>query len=182
MTWMYHRQLNVDTKSTTRGATGLRLCKLWVFADRREVPMLANTTIDRLRSHLLIFWYRPSNEMVRFSYANTATASALQRFLVLFMALGSDVENFKDEDQPDLPQEAIWDLMKAVWTVKDHGTSRLYPDLAMKGSPTKKQLIRQLNMCEFHVHESGVSCKMTVQKRSRSDPEELPSGRASKKK
>ncbi|KAI7287277.1 hypothetical protein KC345_g628 [Hortaea werneckii] len=182
VTWMYIRKLNVDSKSTARGATGVLLCKLWAFADRREVPMLANHTIDHLRCHLLTHWYRPSNEMVRFTYANTTTASALQRFLVLFMALSSDVENFKDEDQPYLPQEAIWDLMKAVWTIKDHETSREYPDLATKGSPTKKQLIRQLDMCELHVHESGVICKLAAYKRSRSDPEELPAGKASKKK
>lgn len=182
VTWMYTRQLNVDSKSTAKENAGLLLCKLWAFADRREVPMLANATIDHLRSHLLKFWYHPTKEMVRFSYANTTADAALRRFLVVFMALGSEVDNLEDEDQRFWPQEAIWDLLKAVWVVKDHETIRKYPDLGRKGSPSKKEVIQQVNMCEFHVHEGGVSCRITGQKRSRSGSEGLPSGKASKKK
>ncbi|KAI7171003.1 hypothetical protein KC343_g14054 [Hortaea werneckii] len=165
--WMYVRRLNVDFEHTKRADTGLLLCKLWAFADRRQIPSLANVAIDYLRSHVLTLWYRPTHKMIQYAYANTSANAALRRFLVFFIAVTCNRSSFNDQvERSGWPQEAVWDLLLAVWQETGAGAHPQNPNT--KNTDTKK-VIQDVVMCEYHVHESGVSCKTAGKKRSRSD-------------
>ena len=161
VTWMYRRQLNVEFKSVAYGEIGLLLCRLWVFADRREVPMLANAAIDELKRHLLTFWYLPSHEMVRFSYANTAAGAALRRFLVFYMAVTCSPRSLMPVENCGWPQEALLDLLETVWEGRDHQAHRKTFDPEGK---VRRVLIQNTDMCEYHVHGRGVTCGIAEQK------------------
>ncbi|KAI7329280.1 hypothetical protein KC315_g6234 [Hortaea werneckii] len=185
VTWMYVRKLDVDFEGKYFFDTGLLLCELWTFADRRQIPLLANVAIDHLRSHHLMHWYAPSLEMIRYSYANTPANAALRRFMVFFLTVIGSSHIFKKIGGDfEWPQEAIWDLLMAVSGDRDDGAyqHKHYPVTVDTKVKHQKKIIQDVNMCKYHIHDSGVSCKITGQKRSRSDPEELPAGKASKKK
>lgn len=160
VTWMLRRQLNVDFKSPAKGDTGLLLCKLWTFADRRDMPMLANVTIDHLRSHLFKQWYPPTRQMVQFSYANTTEDAALRRFLAFFMVVTCSPRSLRQKTNHGWPHEATLDLLEAVYEGKDHGVHRSGVD------PTgtlRQEIVQTANMCEYHVHGKGVTCKVAKQ-------------------
>ncbi|KAI7089737.1 hypothetical protein KC356_g2197 [Hortaea werneckii] len=169
VTWMYARRLNVDFEAGKQRDTGLLLCKLWAFADRRLIPSLANVAIDYLRSHLLTLWYQPTSEMIRYSYTNTSAGAALRRFLIFFVAVACDASSFKDQNHRNRsgwPKEAVWDLLMAVWEESGDGGHTQNPNTKNKD---RKQVIQDVDMCEYHVHESGASCKTAGKKRGRSE-------------
>lgn len=128
-------------------------------------------------------WYAPSFKMIRYSYANTPANAALRRFMVFVLTVIGDPYKFKKIGGSEWPQEAIWDLLMAVSKDREDGAYQHQKHSITVDTRIKhqKKIIQDVNMCKYRIHESGVSCKIAGQKRSRSHSEELPSGKASKK-
>lgn len=61
------------------------LINLWVLADRRHVPLLANMCLDGLRDRIVDTWKVPLNK-VGYVYENTAKGSCLRRFIIYAIA------------------------------------------------------------------------------------------------
>ena len=80
--WLYthkHRadaitELNDHDQSTSA-------VKLWIFADRRKIPLLMNEMVDSLQKSVVTAWVLPSHR-INEVYENTTTGSTLRRMVV----------------------------------------------------------------------------------------------------
>lgn len=148
------RNDQIDTKNSTEYF--LSIVKLWIFADRRQIPLLMNEMIDTLQQFALEVKLLPTSSF-REVYANTANASLLRRMLVdMSVRLGSetlaDCMTLRPEN---FPKDYLFDLVKAQ--LLTNPPQRLY--VTDYGS---------LELCPFfNVHEEGATCMKKGTKRSR---------------
>ena len=119
------------------------LSELWIFGDRRSVPLLQNEAIDLLNKKVVEFWLIPSCELV-FVYPRTAPGAVLRTYLIdLFAKLGSPDLAWCRARQRELSIEALHDLIGAIWKAKQ---------------PIWTQADLKALKCRYHVHEEGVQC------------------------
>ena len=143
--WLYTRQLSNATGSDNSLHD---LFELWMLANRREVPMLMNATIDAIRDQWFTHSSTPSAELHNL-YANTTEKSGLRRLVVDLIAHLSDPSKAMTSERQDesWPEQAVWDVLRVVWTLQHAGRRAMsrYDVIAM-------------DMCQYHCHEKGVRC------------------------
>ncbi|KAK5127969.1 hypothetical protein LTR85_005086 [Meristemomyces frigidus] len=147
--WLYNRRFISD--ATANEPNQLRwatLCKLWIFGDAHDVPLLQNSAVDAIIRKIEQYWTVPSRQLP-FVYANTTKGTPLRRLLIDILGKTSSAKvALQDEDHLDrYTKESMTDLLRVVWHAEP--TRWGHGDL------------RNLNKCFYHVHEDGVWCPDT---------------------
>lgn len=144
--WLYTNNITDDT----RRAGYTMMIDLWLFADRRDIPLLMNEMMNALHLNIAEHWFLPT-ECLHKVYDNTTAGSALRRMLMWTMSRIMRADMFRGDYADRWPREAMVDMIRLV--------------LAERPAPTlTKDLYRKVNMCPtYHVHEEGVSCTDRVQ-------------------
>ncbi|KAF2163329.1 hypothetical protein M409DRAFT_26366 [Zasmidium cellare ATCC 36951] len=136
--WLYRGTVEIDTSKTE---TFTDLAKLWIFADRREIPLLMNVCIDTFRNEIIRVWMVPTTSL-DIIYENTAPSSGLRRFAI--HAIGS-MYVLKKEQGMEWPKEALCDLLHFKWDWD-------------KSMNLNKEAYAKVDVCQFHHHEEGMTC------------------------
>ena len=142
--WLYRGSFHRNTTWTFT-----QMIKLWVFGDRREIPLLQNHVLDEIRDNVVKQGISPSVTQVDFVYNNTTSDSALRRFVI-------DVAHRRMSPSTVLPpyvehqwnKEALYDMLKAVWTQWEAGTVKKFCQVD----------VARWDLCSYHVHQEGVRC------------------------
>ncbi|KAK5133204.1 hypothetical protein LTR08_008039 [Meristemomyces frigidus] len=144
--WIYHRRLDFD--ALEGGPVFLAMCHLWVLADTRNIPMLANAMITAIRDQIVKEWIMPTN-VLPYVYENSGDSAMIRRFLIRMIAnTGSQVSCMTAESRVRWPEEALWDLSSALWALKDNSITK----------NMSKTDIATMDVCEYHDHQDGVKC------------------------
>jgi hypothetical protein len=155
--WLYTRKIRtdqIDTKNSTEYF--LSIVKLWIFADRRQIPLLMNEMIDTLQQVALEVKLLPTSSFQEV-YKNTSDNSLLRRMLVdMSQRLGSEtLAECMTRHPENFPKDYLFDMVKAQ----------------LSTSPPVRLCVTQygkLELCPFfHVHEDGANCMKKGTKRSR---------------
>ncbi|KAK4896983.1 hypothetical protein LTR27_005230 [Elasticomyces elasticus] len=141
--WLYTRKLPESPVSVD---TSRWLCDLWLFADRRECPLLANEALDAVRDETIRAWRLPTLQLTNV-YDNTAEGAGLRRFVIFLISQIGGSSNLDEAYRSNWPREALWDLAKCLWKLKED-----------KASNMSKENLAKLSTCAYHTHESGVEC------------------------
>lgn len=160
--WLYTAKARTDeiTKQNA-GEYFKSIVRLWIFADRRDVPLLMNEMIDSLHRSVVAIWIIPNNS-VKEIYDNTTEGSALRRVLVDMYAsvAGDELAGEFTPDNDVYTKGFLCDLVKSMIA-----TVPRRPFL-------KKEQYQKVEMCpSFHVHEEGVKCAKRGTKRSSNEME-----------
>ncbi|KAK4540190.1 hypothetical protein LTR36_009688 [Oleoguttula mirabilis] len=144
--WMYTRRFDLDSMDTNTAFS--TMCKLWAFADRRQVPLLANVTINALRDRIAKDWTVPTPQL-NYIYENTTADAGLRRFCIRVIANACKSESLTGADKREMwPEDALFDALKILWEQRDHDKTKRW---------IKEDLLR-LDMCKYHIHSAGVRC------------------------
>lgn len=138
------------------------IVKLWIFADRRDIPLLMNEMVDSSQQSMLTAWILPESTIAEI-YNNTAEGSGLRRVIVhMFSSLsGDNVAANMQYDSQAYVQNFVIDFVKS-----------LIANNTRKPVLTREQY-REVEMCpSFHVHEEGVKCTKKGAKRSSDELED----------
>lgn len=140
----------------------MSIVKLWILADRRDIPLLMNETVDSFQQTVIELWWLPMFTITEI-YNNTTEEACLRRMIVdmyVSIARASTVANIT-YDSDIYSQHFLADLVK-----------RLFENNARQ-LPLNKEQYGKVDMCpSFHVHEEGVSCTKKGTKRSSGVTEE----------
>ncbi|KAF2820650.1 hypothetical protein CC86DRAFT_116306 [Ophiobolus disseminans] len=130
----------------------LLLSKIWVFADMRGVPGLANTAIDMLHENVAAVW-AVSESVVSYVYKNTLAGAQLRKFLVDAFVLTKSPDSFLDSMEADvIPSQFLMDAL---------------PHLISRGKDAKnigRTAWAKLDRCQWHDH-SGPGGKLRFESR-----------------
>jgi hypothetical protein len=157
VSWLYTRSITDDDDEK---ATCQLIIDLWLFADRREIPLLMNDMLDCLKERILTEKTIPTT-LLGTTYERTMPGSALRRMLVHAITSTASERLVADDLRKVLwPKDALWDMMRELLKVPrpiavgvaDYGKTDICP--------------------LFHTHEEGVSCAPKGIKRSSEEIEE----------
>lgn len=144
VTWLYTTKARTDpvTDENFRSHC-FSYVKLWIFADRRDIPVLMNDMIDTFQRTVVKAWKYP-DMVVKEVYNNTTDGSALRRMLIrTFKCIAG--ENVLTEGC-NYPKQFLFDLVRrfAAYPREDQMDEKEYG---------------QIDMCPlFHTHTEGVHC------------------------
>jgi hypothetical protein len=153
VTWLYSHKLRTESVDEDNPDPHYEaITKLWIFADRRDIPLLMNEMIDNLQHSVVSAWTLP-NLTLRGVYDNTTEQSTLRRMIVdMYAAISGPIQQ---ESLDDFPKQFLFDWLNKL------ARSTLHVLLT-------KESYRKIDMCSlFHVHERGVRCGRTGTKRTR---------------
>lgn len=138
--WLYTSKITDDT----RNASSSIIIDLWLFADRRDIPLLMNEMIDALQLDIVNRWVVPIDHLHKI-YENTTEQSALRHILAWSLSRLIDANIFRTNVER-WPQEACVDMLRLV--------------LADRSAPIlSKDQYQKVKICpDYHVHEEGASC------------------------
>lgn len=147
--WLYRGTLRRSI--TTR--TILKMSRLWVFGDRRNIPLLQNSVLDEMRDiikNATKQWLLPGVMELSFVYNNTTPDSALRRFIVdvAHRTMSPTTVRPPSIDHPQWNAEALQDMLAAALTGWEKGTAKSISKADVEG----------WDMCSYHVHEEGIRC------------------------
>lgn len=142
--WLYTRKLHASTKLDCKAMGNLDIVKLYVFADCRQIPSLANACINLLCEKVIETWRVPT-ECIAYIYARTLRGSMLRRFVIDVIAATWTSVSEDKLDQEYWDAEPLRDLSKKL-------LSR--PKFHSKPSFS----ISFGNLCQYHVHPEGIRC------------------------
>jgi hypothetical protein len=118
---------------------------LWLFADRRDIPLLMNEMIDALHLDMADNWTMPTGRVSDIC-ENTHSGSALRRMIMWSIFRTFDATLLDASGVKLWPQEALLDMLSLALT--DRPASNL-----------TKDRYKKVKMCPtYHVHEEGASC------------------------
>jgi hypothetical protein len=161
--WLYTTKVCKDDITEQNNAEYFNfIVKLWIFGDRREIPLLMNEMIDFLHQSVVRAWMLPSNSVTEV-YDNTTEESALRRLLVdMYANLAAKKHAVSFTPGSDTYNKQFrCDLVKS-----------LIADKPRRPLLSKSQ-VRGVEMCpSFHVHEEGVTCTGDGIKRSSDEMED----------
>lgn len=141
--WAYARRFCDYGLDDTRIVEWHTLVELWLFGDRRNVPLLQNETVDLMNRKIVELWEVPSAQ-INTIYTHTMAGSKLRVYVIDIIGKTAGSKNYKDDTLRTKNQDALVDLLKGVWKAdKPYWT---------------KQDVGALDMCQYHVHEAGVQC------------------------
>lgn len=160
--WLYTHKHRAD-KITDANDTEyyMSIVKLWIFADRRDVPLLMNEMVDLFQQSMVASWILPSGT-IKEIYNNTTQESALRRMVVDMHASlsGCGTRAHIPYNSKFYTQNFLIDLFKSLVA-----TSPRRPRLS-------QEQYKKVEMCPaFHVHEEGVKCTKKGTKRSSDEME-----------
>lgn len=143
MLWLYTNKIFDDTLKMSTGV----IIRLWLFADRRNIPLLMNEMIDEMHTTIGEFWVVPTIHLHEL-YEHTSEDSAMRRMVIYSIARTVDQAVLKEKEDVDRwPREALVEMLRLTLAEPR--------DLSLG-----KTLYKALEMCPaYHVHEEGVSCK-----------------------
>ena len=161
--WLYTQKARKDkiTKGNSREYL-LSIAKLWIFADRREIPLLMNEMVDCLQQSVVAAWVFPESTITEI-YNNTTEGSGLRRMVVFTYAslAGAKHAARMKYDSDVYVHNFVIDLVKSLI-----GDGLRKPFLS-------KEQYEKAEMCpSFHTHEEGVKCTKKSTKRSRAEVED----------
>ena len=137
--WLYTNQI-IDE---TLGYGFNIIIDLWLFADRRGIPLLMNDMIDAFHAEIGYRWVIPTKCIDKI-YENTIEKSALRRMFIWSVSHITGENMFKGDHADRWPREALLDMLRAV-------LSKQTPVLL------SKKEYKMASMCPaYHVHEEGV--------------------------
>lgn len=162
--WLYTTRPRKD-EIDMEGRSGYftSIIRLWIFADRRDIPLLMNEMIDDLLRSVCKTSRLPSGLLAEL-YDNTTENSALRRVVVdMYKSLGGSAtaaHMAQNADRyGDYPKQFLYDFTISVLQNRSQGCLS-HDEYARR------------DMCSlFHVHEDGVSCTKKGIKRSRDEAE-----------
>lgn len=145
VTWIYTKKLLSRGKTFDLSEAGEArlLCRIYVFADSRGVPMLKNAVTDLLITSICEQNVVPQTE-VKYVYANTPEKDRFRALLVdVFSRLNSlpSAVFFGDVDRDTYPPEFLFDLCKAA--IGKENVKK--PDMALSDW-------EKCNKCDYHDH------------------------------
>ncbi|KAM3416227.1 hypothetical protein BST61_g7833 [Cercospora zeina] len=139
--WIYSRKIEYGSDDNAFAV----LCRLWVLADGRQVPLLMNECVNTVRDKVGELWTAPTRSL-SYIYKNTMPDSAMRRLIVQLIARTGGPSLLEDEN-PDNCKEMLVDILKVVW------------DLDASKKWTKRD-VQNMRLCpEYHVHEDGIKCE-----------------------
>lgn len=125
-----------------------RIIEVWIFGDKRGIPVLQNKAIDLLHRHILESWHFDSSRC-KHLYINTVEGSKLRQFVVEVMArIYGKLERASER----YPNELLGDLCDRFREIRENASQHL------SAARDKKSFWANLDLCEYHVHE-GQDCK-----------------------
>lgn len=146
MLWLYTGRITDGTLQVTQTL----VVDLWLFADRRNIPLLMNEMVNELHGSVADSWIVPTH-CLRTIYENTSEGSALRRLLIYSVCRTYSPKDEVKKRQVDAwPQAALAEMLGYFLGIPP---------------PTflPKEQYKALEMCpEYHVHEEGVTCEKTA--------------------
>lgn len=124
--WLYTNKItdeSLASKSTV-------ITDLWLFADRRDIPLLMNEMIDALHLDMTVHWTMPTGRISKI-YESTSSGSALRRMIMWSMSRTYDATLLEMNGVKEWPQEALLDMLRLV--LDDRPTSLLFKGPVQKG-------------------------------------------------
>ncbi|KAK5137831.1 hypothetical protein LTR08_006599 [Meristemomyces frigidus] len=144
--WLYTRRFLPDTGG--QDTRQVHWTDLWVFGDAHEVPLLQNAVANQLVKRFADTWKFPT-QYVGVVYAHTTANSKLRRLVIDLIGKTSSAESHLQPKHYNLyPQEALIDLLGITWRRERVRMTR--------------EDVRSMNVCDYHVHEDGVTCTAAV--------------------
>ena len=163
MKWLYTRQHRSDTiVRSTRKRYCNSIIKLWIFADRRDIPLLMNEMIDSLQQSVVSAWTLLARSTIKELYTETTVESPLRRMVVdMYTSIAGESWSGNLTDvSDDCIKDFLLDLVKGF-----------IANNTRKPLLTKEQY-KKVEMCPaFHVHEEGAKCTKKGTKRSSDEME-----------
>jgi hypothetical protein len=139
--WLYTNKITDDTLEPAYSIA----IDLWLFADRRNIPLLMNEMINTLHQYITGRWTLPVFYIHKV-YENTNEGSTLRRSLMWSMSRTMEPVKFHNHQVENWPREALSDMLRLV--LADRPASSL-----------SKDQHKNANMCPaYHVHEDGALC------------------------
>jgi hypothetical protein len=157
VSWLYTRSITDDDDEK---ATCQLIIDLWLFADRRGIPLLMNEMLDCLKERILTEKTIPTT-LLGMTYERTMPGLALRRMLVHAITTTASERLVADDSRKVLwPKDALCDMMKKLLKVP-RPTGGGVADYG------------KIDICPlFHIHEEGVCCARKGTKRSSEEMEE----------
>lgn len=144
--WLYSGKITDGSMKVNQGF----IVDIWLFADRRNIPLLMNEMVDELHRSIGDNWTIPAHRLHTI-YEHTPERSALRRLLMYSMCRLSGPRLLGTKVHTDeFPREAMVNLLRLM--------------LAIPREPHMMQWeYNPLNVCSaYHTHEEGVSCKIVT--------------------
>nr|POE66223.1 hypothetical protein CFP56_54485 [Quercus suber] len=95
---------------------------LWIFADRRQIPLLMNLAIDDLRMSFMRAWKIPKSQHLRYLYDNTTDISQLRVFAVHLLVKTCQFGSFKSDCA--WPVQALKDCLASLAKDRENGITK----------------------------------------------------------
>lgn len=118
---LYHQEPSIKDKSAIIEEVPLlfrHLFDMYIFADRRGIPELANAALDATFAKICQLWCAPSWEL-EYIYDNTSQGSALRRYLVDFTLATGNFHNI-NENAYLYPKDFLVEVIAAAYKGQIH--------------------------------------------------------------
>jgi hypothetical protein len=165
--WLYTGRLknpplstkDVDDTSFNHYLPTMEVVDIWIFADMRGIPGLANAAIDMLHELVAAEWKTAPNENIQFIYANTIKGSHLRRFTVDSSILSKSYKGVLRLVECDDPTAEF--LVEAIPLLMNRGE---------KCRSIGREAWAKLDRCQWHDH-SGPGGKLRLESRGMPETE-----------
>lgn len=140
-TWLYTRTLPMACTGDSAGHELGKLIKLWCFGDRRNIPLLQNECVNSLVAGMESCNIVPTDR-VQYIYEHTLPDSPL-RNLIICASTQLKPKSFSGESADRWTKDSLLDVAKIL----------------LRGEKPTSWKQMKSRLCEWHVHDEGVSCK-----------------------
>ncbi|KAI5356812.1 Putative BTB/POZ domain-containing protein [Septoria linicola] len=144
--WLYVRKGALNAEDYDGDFFMDMLCDLWVFADRRQVPLLMNDTVDTMRDEIVRTWTIPTRQL-SYLYENHTADSNMRRFCFEVVGKAGVTGLLTNKKRSVYNKHVLWELLKVAWNreLQDYW---------------RKEDVQALELCpRYHHHEEGMTCK-----------------------
>jgi len=141
--WVYTHKLTTGEESDLKALAEQTIRRIYVFADRRQIPLLGNECLNLVHSKIADTWTLSHGD-VPYLYEHLLPGNGLRRFMIDSYAVTmNQAENgFLDGDEWTL--DSLRELTKALVT---------RPKFEGQDDYAKR------DVCQYHVHTEGVRCE-----------------------
>nr|POE79651.1 dolichyl-phosphate beta-glucosyltransferase [Quercus suber] len=148
--WLYTRRI-AYVSALNSSSRYMEIFKLWIFADRREIPLLMNMVIDDFRTCFMKVLVAAHSKSLQYLYDNTTATSQLRTFVGFLTCSTNDFQYMGDEAHKNTswPMEVLRDYLVLVGKMRTENRTW----------PMTKAEIGNTDTCKYHVHEQGVKCE-----------------------
>ena len=140
------------------------LCyKVWIFGHRNDIPGLQNAAINALRDIIVLTWCF-QQYTISFMYDETPKSAKIRRFISQAVAVtGSNpLHKLLDTSHDPLPpDDDDVDISKA-FLAEVYLNLKSRKEKGLKDEKDPKRWLRELDLCPFHEHQEGQTCKQLM--------------------